>query len=388
MDPKLHFAILNARNDRDHQRVLDLIQQVGDELSLDMWFTKGDAHAGLCQYQEAINAYNVYIQNKPNAMWPIFDSRGRAYLGLNKISEAFSDFQTVYRLDPNIGGLWYHIGDFYFNQYINNNPDIVDPLIKCRAAYEKGIKWAPEYGEETVYLPSEGTISKLSLVKDGENFSHLTGNDILNPFKKVGYSGETQAMYDSTQIDSIVLDQKIESLQKQGKYTEAIKLIKQAQSKGIPLKENTYFLKGVCELQLGDEENASKTYSEFFDKYPRAWKEFDRISYLLFNINKIADAFIWFKRSLDINPSNAELWLMIGNYYLESMFNVDPGTIAREEYEQKCISAFRRVAELDPVLLGMDIEYPYGSEKLEQLLKRNRDIPNIPEERILKPLEL
>ncbi len=75
-------------------------------LMLSLWACKdessdiGDKYFKDGQYEEAISAYNKYLQLKPKHIKSLYN-RGRAHEELGKLDEAITDFKSVLEEDPN-----------------------------------------------------------------------------------------------------------------------------------------------------------------------------------------------------------------------------------------------------------------------------------------------
>lgn len=73
----------------------------------DLWYNYGMAVAENAESQAAIEAFSEGLSHHPFSEILHF-GRGRKYIGLNKYSQAISDFTMSIRLDPEVDNFWYY----------------------------------------------------------------------------------------------------------------------------------------------------------------------------------------------------------------------------------------------------------------------------------------
>lgn len=168
----------------NYERALEIIAELDNNLTPDIWFQKGVCLYKLNRNREAIDAYSKCMQITPKHFQAIAN-RGICHLELNNTFEAFTDFRNALSLNPNIGPVWLHIGQFYVQQAISNNFEIEGAMLKGRAAYKKALELMPDIDTQRVYLPWEGAMLVSYFINYGDDISQITIDDILSPSKKV-----------------------------------------------------------------------------------------------------------------------------------------------------------------------------------------------------------
>lgn len=77
--------------------------------------SRGDELYSQGNYQEAIQAYNEYIEYNPDDFKSIYN-RGRTYEELGEYDKALQDYEAAYKINPKDENLLLSLGRYYFRE--------------------------------------------------------------------------------------------------------------------------------------------------------------------------------------------------------------------------------------------------------------------------------
>ena len=318
--PEQFQLLINCYNQGQHQQALD---QASDMLkqfprSLTLYNICGAAHAGLENFDAAINSYKIALRINPNFA-EAYSNMGIAQQNKGELTEAIMSHRRALEINPGYAEAYYNIGVVLQEQG--------EPVLAIDS-YKQALKIKPNYAEAYNNmgnaLKDEG---KLGAAIDSYKRALTIMPDYAEAYNNMGIAlrdaGELEAAIDSYKHVLEINPNYIEAYNNMGnalKYKDELDAAIDSYKKAIKINPeyfDAYSNMGVALTEKGELSAAIESYKKALKIKPDYPEAYNNIGNALKDKGDLSAALKSYKLALKINPLFADACSNLGILYFE-----------------------------------------------------------------------
>ncbi len=296
-----------------------------EELEVGDWLNKGFSLSALGKHQEAIDCYNKALEINPNfaSAW---SNKGSILGKQGRYEEELKCYDRAIEIDPKYVSAWYNKGNLLGRQ------GRFEESLKCLdRAIEIDPNFAPTWHGKGVILGKQGRFEEAS--KCFNCAIEINQRDALVWYGKAlsedGLGRRQDAIFSYKkfiELASVQDKEKVEDAQQRIKELEALEWIKALE----------WINKGVSLYNLGKHQEAMVYFDRSIEINPRDANAWNNKGAVLLNQGSFEEALKCYDHAIEINPRDANAWNNKGAVLLNQ---------GRYEESLKCLD---RAIEINP----------------------------------------